>query len=109
MSHFTSEQLPSGRPAMLGEPHAPANTDAGEFEEFPPVDEPPVDVPPAAPSFPGAVGLKSFDVFSNAQPVASIDASSRLGREKVFMDMPLQFCIGTHSSGMYPRSVAQNS
>ena len=94
---------------MLGEPHAPANADAGELEEFPPVDDPPVDVPPAAPLFPGAVGLKSFDVFSNAQPVASVDASNRLRKETVFIEMPLQFCIGTHSSGMYPRSAAQNS
>jgi hypothetical protein len=107
MSHFTSEQLPSGSPAMLGEPHAPANADAGELEEFPPVDVPPVDVPPvedppvevepAAPLFPeGAVGLKSFDVCSNAHPVASVEASSRLRRETFFMIGPYSF-VSAHT------------
>ena len=47
MFHLTSEQLPSGRPAMLDEPHAPANADAApELEPPPDVAEPPVDAPP---------------------------------------------------------------
>src|SRR5688572_2480667 len=103
MSHFTSEQLPRGSPAMLGEPHAPANADAGALEEFPPVvddppvDDPPVEVLPAAPLFPdGAVGPKSLDVCSNAQPVTSVEASSRLRRETFFMVDPYSF-VSAHT------------
>src|SRR5687768_11163984 len=111
MSHFTSEQLPSGRPAIADDPHEPANADAAFEPEPPPLpvlEEPP-DVFPAGPSLPdGAVGANSFEVFSNAQPVASVAASTRLKREIFFMFMPLQFCIGTHGSRVYsgrPRKI----
>src|SRR5688572_7618560 len=83
MSHFTSEQLPSGRPAMVEEPQLPANADAAPVAEPPPVDDPPpVDPPvvvePATPPVSeGAVGVKSFELCSNEQPVASIEASAR--------------------------------
>ena len=83
MSHFTSEQLPSGRPAIVDEPHAPMNAEPPVLVDPPPEDEPPpLDVAAdgraaEAPSLPeGAVGLKSSDVCSNAQPVASVEAST---------------------------------
>ena len=73
---------------MADEPHAPAKADTGEVvEEFPlAVDVDPVEVelPAAAPPVPdGDVGPDS--VFSNAQPVASVDASSKQTREIIFM------------------------
>ena len=115
MSHFTSEQLPNGSPAIVDEPHAPLNADAGvgvdEPEVLPlPVDDEPVDEDPVVDVLPagplvsdGAVGPNSLEVCSNAQPVARADAINRLIREKFFM-MPLQFCNGTHSSDMCLRS-----
>src|SRR5688500_13392439 len=66
ISHFTSEQLPSGRPAMVDEPQAPLNADAGVVVEVPadpllPVEEEPVPVVPAVPlTLDGDVGVKSF-------------------------------------------------
>ena len=75
---------------MVDEPHAPAKADAGELvevEEFPlAVDVDPVEVelPAGASPVPdGDVGPDS--VFSNAQPVASVDASSKQRREIIFM------------------------
>jgi hypothetical protein len=100
MSHLTSEQLPSGSPAIDGEPHVPPNADAGEVVDVPPVEpEPPVvddppDVVPAAPALSeGAVGVKSFEVFSNAQPVASIEASNRLKKHSFFITGPYSFVL----------------
>ena len=90
-----------GVPAVLSAPGI-RKADAGELEAFPPVDDPPDDDPPvevlpAAPLFPdGAVGLKSFDVCSNAQPVASVEASSRLRREMFFMIGPNSF-VSAHT------------
>src|SRR5688500_8390224 len=96
MSHFTSEQLPNGSPAMVDEPHAPAKAEAGDVADVDPVeDDAPVEVPPAVSPVPdGDVGPVS--VFSNAQPVASIDASSRLRRVKVFMRGPYSF-VSAHT------------
>jgi hypothetical protein len=109
ISHFTSEQLPSGSPAIEGEPQAPLNADADGEVDPPVVDEPP-DVVPAAPPVPvGAVGPRTFEVFSNAQPVATSAASNRLEREAFFIGPPLQFCIGTHGSVCVRGPVAQNS
>jgi hypothetical protein len=111
MFHFTSEQLPSGRPAMLDEPQAPANADAAPeleppdvavtaVDDAPPVDDPLVVDPVAPPVSDGAVGVKSFEVCSNEQPVASIEASSKLKKKVCFIVAPLRFCIRTHSSGV---------
>ena len=87
---------------MVDEPHAPANADAAFDPELLLEFEDPPDVLPAGPSLPvGAVGVKSFEVLSNAQPAANVAASTRLNRETFFMVMPLQFCIGTHSSRVY--------
>jgi hypothetical protein len=82
------------------EPQAPAKAEVGAVVEADPVeDDPPVEVLPAASPVPdGDVGPVSL--FSNAQPVASVEASSRLKRGNVFMMGLLQFCIGTHTSGM---------
>lgn len=88
---------------MVDEPHAPLNADAGVVvevpEEFPlPVDDDPVaEVLPAAPLTPeGDVGTNSFDVCSNAQPVASVDASNRLIKETFFMTGPYSF-VSAHT------------
>jgi hypothetical protein len=93
MSHFTSVQLPSGSPAIVDEPHAPAKAEAGEVADVDVADVDPVevDVPPevlpAVSAFPdGDIGLESL--FSNAQPVATVEASSRLRRVKVFIRGP---------------------
>lgn len=98
MCHWTSEQFPSGRPAIVDDPHAPLKgeppvvdpplvvADPPLVVEPPPVDDPPVVVWPAAPSEPeGAVGLKSFDVCWIEHPVTSVEASSRPRRERCFM------------------------
>src|SRR5687767_8748647 len=119
MFHFTSEQLPRGRPAMLDEPQAPANADAAPELEPPDVAAPPVDDPPPVdaplvvePATPpvsdGAVGVKSFELCSNEQPLASTDASSKLKKEVCFIVAPLRFCIRTHSSGAYPICIGSN-
>src|SRR5687767_13531405 len=82
MFHFTSEQLPSGRPAMLDEPQAPAKAEAAPeleppdvvappVDEPPPVDDPPVVGPATPPLSDGPVGVKSFELCWNEQPVAS--------------------------------------
>src|SRR5688572_25007236 len=85
MSHFTSEQLPSGSPAIVDEPHAPANAEADGVAVVDPVeDDAPVALPPAASPVPdGDVGPVSL--FSNEQPVDSVAASIRLKRAKVFI------------------------
>ena len=86
MSHFTSEQLPIGSPAIVDEPHAPAKADAGDAVE---VDGLPllVEAVPAVPLVSGN-GVGAVSVFSNPQPAASVDASSRLKRQKFFMIGP---------------------
>ena len=95
MSHFTSEQLPIGSPAIVEEPHAPAKAEAGEVVVDPVEEDAPVEVLPAVSEVPdGDVGPVS--VFSNAQPVASVDASSRLRRVKVFMRGPYSF-VSAHT------------
>jgi hypothetical protein len=96
ISHFTSEQLPSGRPAIVDEPHAPANADAAVVLPVEPVEDEPVEpvvvVLPAAPlTLEGDVGPRSFDVCSNAQPVASVEASNKVVREAFFMIGPYSF------------------
>ena len=92
MSHFTSEQFPSGRPAIVDEPHAPANADAGDVVEldavFPPLEPEPA-TPPVSDTAVGAVS-----VFSNPHPAASVDASSRLRRQTFFIIGPYSLCIG---------------
>ena len=67
MSHFKSLQLPIGRPAMVDDPHAPMNADAG-------VEVAPDELEPLLDPL-GAVGVKSFVVFSYEQPVTIADAS----------------------------------
>jgi hypothetical protein len=91
MSHCTSEQLPSGRPAIVDEPHEPAKPDAAPVfdppELVPPFEDPPVDVVPATPAFSeGAVGLKTFEDCWNEQLVARIAASNKFKTRTFFMD-----------------------
>src|SRR5262245_61049708 len=106
MSHFTSEQLPSGSPAMLDEPQAPLKADVAPVP--PPVDVDPV--PPAEPPLPlGAVGVNSFVVFSNAQPVARVDASRMPKRQNVFMTVPYSPGIGTRSPAVHPYEIVLTS
>ena len=74
---------------MLDEPQDPPNGD---------VVVPVGGAEAAAPLLPeGEVGgVKTVVVFSIAQPVASVDASSRPNAERVFMMDPSRICIGTH-------------
>ena len=44
----------------------------------------------------GAVGVRSFEVLSNVQPVASVDASSRLKSETFFIRCPYSF-VSAHT------------
>jgi hypothetical protein len=87
---------------MVDEPQAPLNADAGVVVELPvdpllPVEEEPVPVVPAVPlTLDGDVGVKSFDDCSNAQPVASVEASNRLIRERFFMIRPYSF-VSAHT------------
>jgi hypothetical protein len=86
---LTSEQFPSGRPAIVDDPHTPLKPEPPPDVDPPPLDELLLDEPPIvlpAVSLPeGAVGLKSFDDCSKAQPVAIVETSTRLEREKIFM------------------------
>ena len=109
---LTSEQFPSGRPAIVDDPHAPLNPEPPVVDPPPDVDPPPLDVPPlveppAVLSLPeGAVGLKRSDVCSNAQLVASVEISKRLKRERIFM-CPYGFVSAhTHGPGMRPDDCA---
>jgi hypothetical protein len=82
MSHFTSEQFPSGRPAIVEEPHEPAKADAGDtvvLDELSAL----VDPEPATPPV-WDVGVGAVSVFSNPQPAASADAARRLERQTFF-------------------------
>ena len=93
MSHFKSAQLPIGRPAIDEEAHAPEKAEAGVLLELvPPVDEdedPGGVVLPATPvSPPGAVGVRSLEVFSNEQPVTSVEARNTAKTETFFMSSP---------------------
>ena len=107
MSHFTSPQLPTGRPAMLDEPQAPPKAEAGVVPGLD--EEPPPDVGfaelvgcvevGAPPVLEGARGFESSVLFSSEQPDASVDASSRDTKEMRFMIRPFtvlyrraQFC-----------------
>ena len=88
---------------MVEEPHAPANADAGVAVEAPEAfalpadDDPAAEVLPAAPPTPeGDVGTNSSDDCSNAQPVASADASNRLIKEIFFMIGPYSF-VSAHT------------
>jgi hypothetical protein len=97
ISHFTSAQLPSGRPAIVEDPHAPLNADAADVDDPDPLELPVEDDPvdpddDASPE--GVVGLRSLVVCSNSQPALSIDASSRLNKDKVFMIGPYSFAHG---------------
>ena len=98
MSHFTSPQAPSGSPAMLGDPQAPLNWDEVEDEPAGGV------VPVEPPVLEGPVGVRSVVLFSIAQPVARVDASRNPKRNRFFMGLPLQFCIGTRDACVYPGS-----
>jgi hypothetical protein len=89
INHFKSAQSLIGSPASEEEPHAPENADAGVLLELLPEVEEPVPagvVLLAVPALPvGAVGVRIFDVCSNAQPVVSIDARMTADKESVFM------------------------
>lgn len=79
ISHFTSVQLPIGRPAIDDEPQAPPKPDAGAGEGV----EPDAVLPPEA--LLGAVGATSFEVFSKPHPAASVDAIRIARKEACFM------------------------
>ena len=80
---------------MLDDPHDPLNGDEVELP-LPVEDDPLGEGDPADPLLPdGAVGVKSVVLFSIAQPVASVDASSSANTAGVLMVVPLQSCIGT--------------
>jgi hypothetical protein len=82
----------------VDDPHAPAKADAGDVvdvEEVPLV----VDSVPAVLLVLGR-GVGAVSVFSNPQPVTSVDASNKPKRHKFFMNGSLPFCIGTHHCHM---------
>ena len=79
---MTSEQLPRGSPAIVEDPQEPLNADAAEVPVPTVVGEPAVVVPPV---LVGAVGLSSSALFSNAQPDASEEASSKVRNEMCFI------------------------
>jgi hypothetical protein len=99
ITHFKSAQLPIGRPAIDEEPHAPVKADAGLPVELvlPDEVEDPVGVVlPAATALPGAVGVRSVELFSNAQPVTSVEARKSANVKAVFMVLPWGF-ISAHT------------
>jgi hypothetical protein len=99
ISHLRSAQLPIGSPAIVEEPHAPLNADAGV------VDDPFGDVLPAGPLVSvGDVGLSSFAVFSNAQPVMRA-AASRTAIEEVFFIGVSYSSVMAHIFGAPWRSI----
>ena len=91
-------QFPIGSPAIDDDPQAPLNPDApvGEAEE-PEVVLPAEGVPEPL----GEVGVRSFDVFSNPQPVTRIDASNIAIKEVFFMVRPNRFARA-HTSLAWP-------
>lgn len=87
---------------MLDDPHDPLN---GDEVELPlPVEDDPVGVVDAAdPLVPdGAVGVKSVVLFSIAQPVPNVDASSSANRESVLMMVPYS-PVSAHTDPPYMR------
>jgi hypothetical protein len=92
INHFRSAQLLIGRPAIEEEPHSPEKAEAGVLPEPLVLDEDDdpdgVVLPAAAVLPPGAVGVRSLDVFSNAQLVTSVEASTTVITEAFFMIVP---------------------
>lgn len=102
INHFRSAQLLIGRPAIEEEPHSPEKAEAGVLLELLVLDEEadPVEVVlPATPAPPpGAVGVRSLELFSNAQPVTSVEARNTAITEAFFMIVPT--VVSAHIDGV---------
>jgi hypothetical protein len=97
ITHFTSAQLPTGRPAREGEAQTPLTDAAGDAA----LEGDPLEVLLVELAL-GAAGLRRVAVFSKPQPAVSAVAKT-MADKLVFFMSSLQFCIGTPGFGVHKR------